>query len=190
MPAKDEVLERQFVSIGARARFVSPGANSVSFNVRRDRRGEYFELGFSATALPSILNTDRRRRHLLLLVSVDGQKSRFLCGHDERHWFVAAIPEDERGVVNVAAARRALRRQVCARPRASCEIVNGVVAGILFSCARASGSSSPRPTSRRQPGMCGATSRSVAAEANRTSWSSLIARAGQWCSGVANIQTI
>jgi hypothetical protein len=22
-----------------------------------------------------------------------GEKSKFLCGHDERHWFVAAIPE-------------------------------------------------------------------------------------------------
>ena len=108
MPTQDEVLERQFVSIGARARFVSSGANSVSLNVRRDRRGEYFELGLSASASLSVLNTDRRGRHLLFLVSVDGQKSRFLCGHDERHWFVAAIPEDERGVVNVAAARWAL----------------------------------------------------------------------------------
>ena len=25
-------------------------------------------------------------------------KSKFLCGHDERHWFVAAIPEAARGV--------------------------------------------------------------------------------------------
>jgi hypothetical protein len=24
------------------------------------------------------------------------EKSKFLCGHDERHWFVAAIPSSER----------------------------------------------------------------------------------------------
>ena len=26
------------------------------------------------------------------------EKSKFLCGHDERHWFVAAVPEGARGV--------------------------------------------------------------------------------------------
>ena len=32
-------------------------------------------------------------RHLLLLVrSAEGRKSRFLMGRDEKHWFVAAIP--------------------------------------------------------------------------------------------------
>ena len=30
---------------------------------------------------------------MLLLVREREQKSKFLCGHDERHWFVAGIPE-------------------------------------------------------------------------------------------------
>src|SRR5262249_57216923 len=32
-------------------------------------------------------------RHLPLLVREGKDKSKFLCGHDERHWFVAGIPE-------------------------------------------------------------------------------------------------
>ena len=48
-------------------------------------------------------------RHLVLLVRSDGEKSKFLCGHDERHWFVAAIPEDARGVTGVETAKAALQ---------------------------------------------------------------------------------
>ena len=36
-------------------------------------------------------------------------KSKFLCGHDERHWFVAAIPEAARGVRDVETAKAALQ---------------------------------------------------------------------------------
>ena len=39
-----------------------------------------------------VLDLQPGERHLLLLAR-GRQKSRFLCGHDERHWFVAAIPE-------------------------------------------------------------------------------------------------
>ena len=34
----------------------------------------------------------RNDRHLLLLVKTPVAKDRFLCGHDEREWFVAAVP--------------------------------------------------------------------------------------------------
>ena len=36
------------------------------------------------------------------------QKSKFLCGHDERHWFVAAVPESA-PVGTVRAAKEALK---------------------------------------------------------------------------------
>jgi hypothetical protein len=36
-------------------------------------------------------------------------RAKFLCGHDERHWFVAAIPEAARGVTGVVAAKVALQ---------------------------------------------------------------------------------
>jgi hypothetical protein len=37
------------------------------------------------------------------------EKSKFLCGFDERHWFVAAIPEAARGVTGVDAAKTVLQ---------------------------------------------------------------------------------
>ncbi len=48
-------------------------------------------------------------RHLLLLVREGKDKSKFLCGHDERHWFVAAVPERVGLVTNVFAAMEALK---------------------------------------------------------------------------------
>jgi hypothetical protein len=132
MPTMEAILERQFGYIGARARLErwaapagprwvgkivgrkyvktrwEPPKPVSSVDIRRDRRGEYFLLTLPDSASSTVLNTDHRRRHLLLLVNHDGEKSRYLCGHDERHWFAAAIPEDEPGVVDVETALRAL----------------------------------------------------------------------------------
>ena len=47
-------------------------------------------------------------RHLLLLVREGKDKSKFLCGHDERHWFVAGIPETA-PVGTVRQAKEALK---------------------------------------------------------------------------------
>jgi hypothetical protein len=102
----DPILERRFAYIGARARLDM--ADQVRIDIRRDRRGEYFGLRLPDTGTASVLDADRRNRHLLLLVNVAGEKSRYLCGHDERHWFVAAIPESEGGVRDVTAAQHAL----------------------------------------------------------------------------------
>src|SRR5206468_6855944 len=41
----------------------------------------------------AVLDVQPADRHLLLLVREGKDKSKFLCGHDERHYFVAAIPE-------------------------------------------------------------------------------------------------
>jgi hypothetical protein len=43
----------------------------------------------------SIMQSEPKQRHLLLFVRKPGaepQLDRFLCGHDEREWFVAAVP--------------------------------------------------------------------------------------------------
>ena len=52
------------------------------------------------------------------MTRVDAEKSRFLCGHDERHWFVAAIPETT-PVSTVEDAKLALRPAVLLRGPAS-----------------------------------------------------------------------
>ena len=70
-----------------------------AIDIRRDRRGEFFELRVPDSLRDSldatVLQAEPKRRHLLLLVRNTGGKrqlDRFLCGHDEREWFVAAVP--------------------------------------------------------------------------------------------------
>ncbi len=107
-----EVLERRFASIGARVK-VNHGArgDAVRIDVGTDRRGEFFELQLARRDELSlvVVDADRDDRSLLLLVRDGDEKSRFLCGFDERHWFVAAIPESARGVSGVDAAKDALQ---------------------------------------------------------------------------------
>jgi hypothetical protein len=88
---------------------VSPFA----LDVRRDREGEYFLVSKLADVSVEVLEVQPRDRHLVLLARVPESsgkvtKSRFLLGHDERHWFVAAIPEQS-PVSTVAAAKQALK---------------------------------------------------------------------------------
>ena len=55
-----------------------------------------------------VIDADPVDRHLLLLVREDGLKNKYLCGHDERHWFVAGIPESA-SVGTVKQAKAALQ---------------------------------------------------------------------------------
>ena len=84
-------------------------------DVGSDARGEFFDVRFAGGGRRSSWRwstSSRADRHLLLLVRDGGEKSKFLCGHDERHWFVAAVPEDARGVTGVAAAKAALQPEL------------------------------------------------------------------------------
>ena len=67
----------------------------VALDVREDGHGEYFEIARKPGIDPevAVLDVQRADRHLLLLVRDGDEKQKFLCGHDERHWFVAAVPE-------------------------------------------------------------------------------------------------
>ena len=110
-------LEKHFAAIGAQLK-VRPGSNTVdySFDVIRDRRREYFELRGSRLDDLFVQHVDKHGRHILVCgVERDRQQSkenkngpiitqplmstakpsvsRFLCGHDERHWFVAGIAD-------------------------------------------------------------------------------------------------
>jgi hypothetical protein len=105
----NQALLRRFEEIGARAKLVRAGRPRI--DVRVDRRGEYFELGVLGLrdADVMVVETDDVDRALLLLVRNGWEKSKFLCGFDERHWFVAAIPEAADGVAGVVSAKDALQ---------------------------------------------------------------------------------
>src|SRR5262245_21071842 len=95
------LLETKFARIGARLKVAdrpsrrsrTPGV--LSLDVRADSKGEFFEVvrPKGSGAEVAVLDVQPADRHLLLLVREGKDKSKFLCGHDERHWFVAGIPE-------------------------------------------------------------------------------------------------
>ena len=95
------LLAAKFARIGARLKMadrprrLARDGPAVAVNVRADRRGEFFELAAvpDAPAVVEALDVQPAARHLLLIVREGGTKGKLLCGHDERHWFVAGIPE-------------------------------------------------------------------------------------------------
>jgi hypothetical protein len=109
------LLETKFDRMGARLK-VSDRRNQrarlgfVSLNIRTDRDGEFFEISAApdSDAEIAVLDVQPADRHLLLLVREGKEKSKFLCGHDERHWFVAGIPE-KAPVGTVRQAKEALK---------------------------------------------------------------------------------
>ena len=82
----------------------------VRLNILKDGDGEYFDIAVNGDGGSeiSILDVQPKDRHLLLMAKNGKEKSKFLCGHDERHWFVAAIPESA-PVGTVRQAKEALK---------------------------------------------------------------------------------
>ena len=107
-------LEKFFFQMGARVKHVEVAPQPRGWR-RVDSRGEDLRVVLDITKQELlVLNAEPRKKHLLLLsrqFDAAGHveaKQKFLCGHDERHWFVAAIPEDE-PVSTVAGAQIALK---------------------------------------------------------------------------------
>jgi hypothetical protein len=111
-------LAGKFARIGARLKVTDRPARlrwgmpavALRLDILEDREGEYFEaVPDQARAIEvTVLDVQPDDRHLLLLVREGSEKHKFLCGHDERHWFVAAVPE-EAPVGNVRQAKEALK---------------------------------------------------------------------------------
>ena len=114
-----DLLKRHFAHIGARVQVRSGSGRSrriaregtVTLDVVQDRFGELFDMRIMPMAEPRIevLQAVPNQRHLLLLTQAHAtaEKNKFLCGHDERHWFVAAVPG--RSVATVSSAMEALK---------------------------------------------------------------------------------
>jgi hypothetical protein len=103
-----ELLVNRFALMGARAqirnivndrrRLVMPG-----IDISADDAGEFFDIRLARGERVEYEVVDVRpdMRHLLLLGRREGKKEKYLCGHDERHWFVCAVPgASVSGVVN------------------------------------------------------------------------------------------
>jgi len=105
-----QVIEKKFESMGARVKFSEPAVRdgNLSIDIRRDKEGEYFDLRVKKEIEMLVLDVQKADRHLLLMArDPDNPKAKFLCGHDERHWFTCAIPEGK--VTSVIQAKQALK---------------------------------------------------------------------------------
>jgi hypothetical protein len=119
-------LEKNFEKIGAEVKIVSAGTRGsrrsalvtpVSLDVITEKGKEVFEISLRRDERGvidlSVLEVRRQDRHLVLLarqLDRNGRvinKDHFLCGHDERHLFVAQIA----AVSSVAAAKDSLKPQ-------------------------------------------------------------------------------
>lgn len=116
------LISRHFASIGAEIlvdlsgrhhsrRFTS--GSDYELNIQERKNGERFILSVRENMASrfEFLAVDKQpeQRHLLLMARhLDtGEKRKFLCGHDERHWFVAAV--QGQGVTGVRQAMEALK---------------------------------------------------------------------------------
>jgi hypothetical protein len=132
-------IESRFAQMGARLKvrqipsrwhrgvreWIDP--QDYALDIRRDGNDEFFELRvpthLSDSLEVNVAQSEPQNRHLLLFVRKNGDKpqlDRFLCGHDEREWFVAAVPG---GASSVRQAMDALQpanvREALARNRVS-----------------------------------------------------------------------
>lgn len=109
----NQILERHFGVLGARVKISEIAVPNRRFppgiDIGEDRKGEYFDIRIAADDNVSYEVIDLRKdaRHLLLLGRREASKEKYLCGHDERHWFVCAVPG--RNVTNVRNAMEALQ---------------------------------------------------------------------------------
>src|ERR1043166_7932377 len=95
-----KTIANQFARMGARFRIVRPEnvpmrrrRSDYALDIVSDKWGQLFEMQLSSVREAQLdINVLQCDRHLLLLVKTPVANDRFLCGHDEREWFVAAVP--------------------------------------------------------------------------------------------------
>jgi hypothetical protein len=104
-------IERHFAKIGARAKVHTNAlrfGGNMSIDIAHDPEGEFFDIDVGRIDSLAVVDVQPRIRHLLLMSRQSTGNHKFLCGHDERHWFVAAVPERE-AASNVRAAMEGLK---------------------------------------------------------------------------------
>jgi hypothetical protein len=112
-----EMLEARFARMGARMKMSEPASSGrstrqpLALDIRADTQGEFFDVQVRAadSVELDVVDLRRRDRHLLLRARTRTGSHYYLCGHDEKHWFVAGVPEQAGGLTNVFAAMEALK---------------------------------------------------------------------------------
>jgi len=111
-------IVKSFEAIGAKARVTPSTAHGVrrdgfTINITHEKGDEVFDIRHDPNVDFDIEVVDKRpkERHLLLMVKQEERKGaptkqKFLCGHDEMHWFVAPVNS---AVADVPRAKESLK---------------------------------------------------------------------------------
>lgn len=110
-------IEQAFCAIGADL-FEETAGGVFEIGLRQIDGRESFQLTYPwlNELRVEALDVKPKQRHLVLDVTGEGLPTigRYLCGHDERHWFVATLPILER-TTTVRGAMEALKPEVVLR---------------------------------------------------------------------------
>jgi hypothetical protein len=104
-------ITRPFERMGARVEVAQTvGHRVVRVDIVKDRHGQKFSILAGSSVRLVVPDVQPVQRHLLLncFVLDTGERHKFLCGHDEREWFAAAVP-NRNGVSGVRTAIEALK---------------------------------------------------------------------------------
>jgi len=109
-------ITRPFERMGARVEVVpfAPrrgiAGGRVRVDIVTDHRGQKFSLAVHPSVRLCVPDAQPGQRHLLLncVVEETSQRHKYLCGHDEREWFAAAVP-NRPGISSVRTAMEALK---------------------------------------------------------------------------------
>jgi hypothetical protein len=87
-------------------RLHAPAALQTAGRFTVDVRRGTFMVTKDPDVLTAVVDSRPKDRHLLLMVKAGRNSQKFLCGHDERDWFVASVPTN---VASVDQAKDSLR---------------------------------------------------------------------------------
>ncbi len=98
------ILERHFERLGARVKVgpwvparvaARPRLDRLAVDVKSDGLGEYLDIQVDSVLIDlAVVEVQPKERQLLMLARhlAAARQEKFICGHDEQAWFVAACP--------------------------------------------------------------------------------------------------
>lgn len=106
-----QLLQKSFARMGARVKIRDDVSRRrpAGIDIQVDDGGEYFDIGVELNDAVEyqVIDIQPEMKHLLRMARRETGRQKFLCGHDERHWFVCAVPGNS--VSNVVNAMEALQ---------------------------------------------------------------------------------
>jgi len=117
-----KAIEKKFAEMGARIKVHGPSGPGINMqrnagftlDILKDKQGDYYDLMVSDPNVEvQVADLRKKDRHLLLAViepndcpGLPNPAKKFLCGHDERNWFVAGVSQNAN---NVDSAKQVLK---------------------------------------------------------------------------------